>query len=66
MCGVSIDHAVAITGYNFDGSMPYYIVRNSWGTGWGNAGYINFEAVSTYEGTCGMNTSPMYVGAAAW
>lgn len=60
-CGTSIDHDVALTGYNYDGSTPYYILRNSWGTTWGMAGYAYFEAVATPEGTCGVNTLPMYV-----
>ncbi len=28
-------HAVCLVGYTLD----YFIVRNSWGTGWGNKGY---------------------------
>jgi len=39
-----IDHNVQVTGFNAEGN--YYIVRNSWGTGWGNAGFIYIEAGS--------------------
>jgi len=60
-CGTTLDHAVAVTGYNFDASTPYYIVRNSWGDGWGNAGYIWMEAVDDWDGTCGINMEPEYV-----
>jgi C1A family cysteine protease len=36
-----LDHAVTIIGYNTDdSSMPYWIVRNSWGTDWGEEGYF--------------------------
>jgi len=41
---VDIDHAVQLVGYGVDNSegspMPYWIVRNSWGGGWGESGYI--------------------------
>ncbi|XP_078396796.1 cathepsin O [Cetorhinus maximus] len=34
------NHAVVITGYDTTGDIPYWIVRNSWGTKWGIDGYI--------------------------
>jgi len=40
-CGTDVDHCVQLTGYsgyNNDGS--YWIVRNSWGTDWGENGFI--------------------------
>jgi hypothetical protein len=39
-----IDHAIIAVGYNLKPAntkdAPYYIVRNSWGTGWGEDGYV--------------------------
>jgi cysteine peptidase B len=35
-CGTSVDHAVQAVGYTAD----YWIVRNSWGTSWGESGFI--------------------------
>lgn len=52
---------MVVTGYNFDVSPPYYNVRNSWGVGWGNRGYIKMEALDDYDGTCGINTDVHYV-----
>jgi len=40
-CGNSVDHCVQLTGYqNYGQGGAFWIVRNSWGTGWGEAGFI--------------------------
>ncbi|XP_075982144.1 cathepsin O-like [Anticarsia gemmatalis] len=36
----SIDHVVQIVGFDLTGIIPYYIVRNSWGTHYGDNGYV--------------------------
>jgi len=43
-CGTQLDHAVVATGFSSSGGSPYYIVRNSWGTGWGENGFIFIAA----------------------
>jgi xylem cysteine proteinase len=35
-CGTQINHAILAVGY----TASYWIVKNSWGTGWGSGGYI--------------------------
>jgi C1A family cysteine protease len=42
-CGKQLDHCVEAEGYNIGGSSPYWIIRNSWGTSWGQAGYMNLQ-----------------------
>ncbi|XP_075399748.1 cathepsin O isoform X1 [Tenrec ecaudatus] len=37
------NHAVLITGFDKTGSIPYWIVRNSWGNSWGVDGYAHVK-----------------------
>jgi cysteine peptidase B len=42
-CGTSLDHCVMITGYGSQESMTFWWVRNSWGTDWGEEGYLQVQ-----------------------
>lgn len=46
-----MNHAVMVTGFNTTAEMPYWIVRNSWGSEWGDSGYIYLEMANN---TCGL------------
>jgi len=39
-CGDQIDHAIVATGYGTLSGKNYWNVKNSWGVGWGDKGYI--------------------------
>ena len=54
-----LNHAVTVVGFNVAGPIPYYIVRNSWGEGWGEAGYINI-AMEDGAGVCGIQLEVAY------
>lgn len=58
-CGTRTDHAVLAVGYGSQGGQQYYIVKNSWGTRWGDNGYIKI-AVESGAGVCGIQTGASY------
>ncbi|GAB2240903.1 hypothetical protein Droror1_Dr00021421 [Drosera rotundifolia] len=55
-CGTATDHVVTVVGYDTasDGT-PYWLIKNSWGTSWGENGYIRLQRdVSDPRGLCGV------------
>jgi len=60
-CGTSLDHGVLVTGFNTDSSTPYWIVKNSWGSSWGNKGYIWIaKGKQSPYGLCGIAMAASY------
>ncbi|XP_011609248.2 cathepsin O isoform X3 [Takifugu rubripes] len=44
------NHAVLVVGYDTTGDIPYWIVQNSWGTTWGDKGYVYMKVGSNICG----------------
>ena len=59
-CGTDIDHAIVAVGYGVDPNKgEYYIVRNSWGSSWGDRGYLKIAIVDGV-GICAIQKAPVY------
>jgi len=54
----NLDHSVLAVGYGTLRGEPYWLIKNSWSTYWGNDGYV---LISQKDNMCGVATQATYV-----
>jgi C1A family cysteine protease len=61
-CGTTLDHGVLVVGYGTENGIDYYLVKNSWGTTWGDKGYVKIARSSSTNdpGICGIAMDPSF------
>ena len=61
-CGTNLDHGVLTVGYGSEAGIEYWLVKNSWGTSWGDKGYVKIERSDSTKdaGICGIAMEPSF------
>ena len=60
-CGTGLNHGVTLVGYGTANGVAYWIVKNSWGTNWGEQGYVRILRKTTNDaGICGIQSMSSY------
>lgn len=62
-CGTNLNHGMLLVGYGSENGAEYWIVKNSWGSRWGENGYIRMAI--DYD-TTGSNGDKGMCGILMW
>jgi len=61
LCGTDLDHGVLLIGYGTENGTDYWLLKNSWGTGWGDKGLFKIiRSTVKGKGICGLQSEPSY------
>jgi cathepsin X len=55
-----INHLVSIVGWGIENNIPYWIIRNTWGTNYANGGYVKVRNDNNSLGLNDMQNNPIY------
>ncbi|KAG7467762.1 cathepsin L1-like [Solea senegalensis] len=59
MCNPNnLSHAVLLVGYGSEGGQDYWIIKNSWGSSWGEGGFMRL--IRDGRNTCGIASYALY------
>merc|ERR1712179_481753 len=62
-CKYNLNHAVTVVGYGHESGKDYWLVKNSWGTWFGESGYIKIKRGTGHCGIGSMEYTAAYCSA---
>jgi len=59
-CGTQLDHGVLLVGYGSEQGQDYWLIKNSWGSSWGEEGFGKLLRGQSGAGECGIKMNPSF------